>query len=160
MTCERLWYNFLTSAYFSELKPRTEKDYYQHEKKILAVFGKMKADNIKTEQVRTLMDTRGLRGKTQANQELASMSRVYGWGFERGYVKSNPCRRVRKFSLESRDVYITDTQYNTIYSQACPEVKVAMEIAYLCAARLGDILNVRWSEVMEQGLYIQPVQNR
>lgn len=51
----------------------------QHEKKLLAVFGKMKADNIKPEFVRTFMDKRGLQRKTQVNHEMSSMSPVYKW---------------------------------------------------------------------------------
>ncbi|KEJ78976.1 putative phage integrase [Escherichia coli 5-366-08_S1_C3] len=54
----------------------------------MAVFGKVLADNVKIEQVRIFMDKRGLESKTQANHELASLSRVYGWGYERGYVKN------------------------------------------------------------------------
>ncbi|KAA9820705.1 hypothetical protein CRE08_31060, partial [Escherichia coli] len=51
----------------------------------------------------SLQDFRG-GSKTQANHELASLSRVYGWGYERGYVKNNPCKGVRKFSLKARTV--------------------------------------------------------
>ncbi|VUS79520.1 hypothetical protein SPARK1531C2_02956 [Klebsiella grimontii] len=101
------------------------------------------------------MDKRGMESKTQANHELASLSRVYGWGFERGYVKRNPCKGVRKFTSKARTVYITDEQYSAIYMEASPALRVAMEISYLCAARLGDVLDLRWSEVMDVGLFIQ-----
>lgn len=50
------------------------------------VFGKMRADTVKTEHIRIFMDKRGLKSKTQ----LASLSRVYGWGFAREYVKGTP----------------------------------------------------------------------
>ncbi|MGA9617573.1 MAG: integrase, partial [Serratia proteamaculans] len=86
MTFAKLWNHFLESPVFTELAPRTQKDYRQQQKSLLAVFGKMRADDIKIEQVRIFMDKRGTESKTQANHELASMSRVYGWGYERGYV--------------------------------------------------------------------------
>ncbi len=92
MTFSKLWGLFLKSAYYLELKPRTQKDYLQHQKKLLAVFGKITADKIKTEDIRMFMDRRGLQSKTQANHEMSSMSRVFRWGFERGMVKRNPCR--------------------------------------------------------------------
>lgn len=101
------------------------------------------------------MDKRGLESKTQANHELASLSRVYGWGYERGYVKGNPCKGVRKFPAKARTVYITDEQYAAIYAEAIPALQVAMEISYLCAARLGDVLALQWDEIMDKGIYIE-----
>ncbi|WP_244565979.1 DUF4224 domain-containing protein, partial [Escherichia coli] len=80
MTVAKLWHMFMDSPAFTELAPRTQKDYRQHQRALLAVFGKVLADNVKIEQVRIFMDKRGLESKTQANHELASLSRVYGWG--------------------------------------------------------------------------------
>lgn len=155
MTVAKLWGLFLEAPVFTELAPRTQKDYRQHQKALLSVFGKMRADDVRIEQVRIFMDRRGLESRTQANHELASLSRVYGWGFERGYVKGNPCKGVRKFTSTARAVYITDEQYAAIYAEAIPALRVAMEVSYLCAARLGDVLGLRWSKVMDQGIYIE-----
>ncbi|EBV1888602.1 integrase [Salmonella enterica subsp. enterica serovar Coquilhatville] len=155
MTFSKLWGMFLESPVFTELAERTQKDYRQHQRKLLAVFGKMRADDVKIEQVRIFMDKRGMSSKNQANQEVSSMSRVYGWGFERGYVKGNPCRGIRKFTLADRDVYIPDEDYYAIYEAAVPAVKVAMEISYLCAARQGDVLDLRWTEILSGGIYIE-----
>lgn len=155
ITFSQLWEKFIGSAYFIELKPRTQQDYMQHQKKLFAVFGEMKADGIKPEYVREFMDKRGLQSKTQANHEMASMSRVYRWGYERGYVKANPCAGVMKFKTVKRERYITDEEYLAIYQAADDVVKVAMEIAYLCAARLSDVLGMKWQQITEQGIFIQ-----
>lgn len=155
ITFSQLWEKFIGSAYFIELKPRTQQDYMQHQKKLFAVFGKMKADSIKPQHVREFMDKRGLQSKTQANHEMASMSRVYRWGYERGYVKANPCSGVAKFKELKRERYITDKEYLAIYQAADDVVKVVMEIAYLCAARLSDVLGMKWQQITEQGIFIQ-----
>jgi integrase len=154
-TFAKLWDSFLKSAYYLELKPRTQKDYLQHQKKLLVVFGKMKADKIKPEDVRMFMDKRGLQSKTQANHEMASMSRVYRWGYERGMVKGNPCQGVSKFKSAARDRYVTDKEYEAIYLCADNVVRVAMEIAYLCAARLSDVLGMKWKQVADKGIFVQ-----
>ncbi|EAW1173079.1 integrase [Salmonella enterica subsp. enterica] len=155
MTVSKLWNLFLASPVFTELAPRTQKDYRQHQRALLGVFGKMKADAVKIEQVRVFMDKRGIESKTQANHELASLSRVYGWGFERGYVKGNPCKGVRKFVQKAREMYISDEWYSAIYDAAILPLRVAMEISYLCAARQGDVMDVEHTDIMDAGLFIE-----
>lgn len=83
------------------------------------------------------------------------MPRVFRWGYERGLVKSNPCQGVSKFSSKDRDVCTPDEHYYEIYEAANTELKVAMEISYLCAARLGDVLDVKWTDVREEGIFIE-----
>lgn len=155
MTFAKLWGKFLASPYYLDLSARTQSDYLQHQKKLLAVFGKVKADNIKPEHVRAYMDKRGLQSRTQANHEMSSMSRVYRWGYERGYAKGNPCQGVSKFPKKDRDVYIPDEHYYSIYEAAAAKLKVAMEISYLCAVREGDIFDLKWMDVREEGIFIE-----
>ncbi|MGC6686827.1 tyrosine-type recombinase/integrase, partial [Escherichia coli] len=83
----------------------------------------------------------GEQSKTQANHEKSSMSRVYSWGYERGYVKANPCAGVSKFKAKNRERYVTDKEYQAVLSVAPLPVFIAMEIAYLCAARVSDVLS-------------------
>lgn len=155
MTFSKLWFLYLDGAYYSELAPRTQKDYLKHQKKLLAVFGEDKADLIKPEHVRQFLDRRGKQSKTQANHEFASMSRVYRWGYERGYVKNNPCAGVTKYSLKSRDIYISDDEYLAIYNEGIPLVQIGMEISYLCAARIGDVLKMDHSQILQEGIFIK-----
>ncbi|AUU90226.1 integrase [Enterobacteriaceae bacterium ENNIH3] len=155
MTFAKLWGKFLSSPYYLDLSARTQSDYLHHQKKLLAVFGKVKADSIKPEHVRAYMDKRGLQSRTQANHEMSSMSRVYRWGYERGFVKGNPCQGVSKFPKKDRDVYTPDEHYYEIYEAANIELKVAMEISYLCAARQGDVLDAKWTDVRAEGIFIE-----
>lgn len=156
---KQLWQKFLASADFSDLAPRTQKDYHAHEKNLLAVFGEAEAKAIKPEHVRRYMDARGKRSRVQANHEHSSMSRVYRWGYQRGYVPGNPCVGVDKFPKPQRDRYITDEEYLAIYNHASPPVKAAMEIAYLCAARVSDVLKMNWNQIMDKGIFIQQGKN-
>lgn len=153
MTFRKLWALFVESAYFSELSRRTQIDYKQHSKKLFAVFGHVNVDNIKTVDIRKFMDKRGVQSKTQANHEFSSMSKVYNWGYERGYAKGNPCKGVTKFTLKARDKYAEDEEYYAILEVARPSIRIAMEIAYLCAMRVGDILKINYSQVLEDGLF-------
>lgn len=146
---------FFESADYANLSNETKKDYKKYSKKILPVFGKMDPDAVKPMHVRKYMDRRGVVAPVQANREKAFLSRVYGWAYERGMVAGNPCKGVRQFKEEERDRYITDEEYNALLSVAPPVVQVAMELAYLCLARQGDVLGLQKSQLLPEGIFIR-----
>ena len=155
LTFSQLWKKFLNSTDYADLAPRTQKDYLAHEKYLLAVFGEAEAKSIKPEHVRRYMDARGKKSRVQANHEHSSMSRVYRWGYQRGFVPGNPCVGVDKYPKPQRDRYITDEEYLAIYDCATDPIKAAMDIAYLCAARVSDVLKMDWNQIMDKGIFIQ-----
>jgi integrase len=155
LTFKILWNKFLTSTDYADLAARTQKDYKSHEKYILAVFGEADAGTIRPEHIRRYMDARGKKSRVQANHEHSSMSRVFRWGYQRGFVSSNPCVGVDKYPKHQRDRYITDVEYKAIYDAGDPALQVAMEIAYLCAARVSDVIKMRWEQIMDSGIFIQ-----
>ncbi|MEL4241179.1 MULTISPECIES: tyrosine-type recombinase/integrase [Shewanella] len=154
-TMRSLINEYLTSTHFIELAPRTQKDREQELERFGKVFGKMRPDAIEPHHIRTYMDKRGVSSKTQANHELASASVVFAWGYERGRCKSNPAKGIKKFKLKARERYITDTEYQAICDCAELRLRLAIEISYLCAARQGDVIDLKWSQVTEEGLFIQ-----
>lgn len=147
--------SFFNSGDFMELATETQKDYRKYAVKVLAVFGTMQPDNIKPEHIRKYMDKRGVKSRIQANREKAFISRVFRWGYERGMVKMNPCKGVKQFKESARTRYITNNEYDALYSVAPPVIKVAMELAYLCCARQADVLNMKTSQLIDEGILIQ-----
>lgn len=147
--------SFFNSGDFRELATETQKDYRKYAVKVLAVFGTMQPDYIKPEHIRKYMDKRGVKSRIQANREKAFISRVFRWGYERGMVKMNPCKGVKQFKESARTRYITNNEYDALYSVAPPVVKVAMELAYLCCARQADVLNMKTSQLIDEGILIQ-----
>jgi integrase len=152
---ESLIKKFFNSPDFYDLAKETQKDYLKYSKPVIAVFGQLDPDNVKPEHIRKYMDKRGLKSKVQANREKAFISRVYRWGYERGMVKSNPSKGVKQFKEKGRDRYITDVEYNFLYSVSCPVVRIAMELAYLCCARQSDILELKKNQIMDDGILIK-----
>ncbi|ECC1660292.1 tyrosine-type recombinase/integrase [Salmonella enterica subsp. salamae] len=150
-----LIHEFFESADFNKLGKETQKDYRKYSKKLIPVFGKMLPDTIKPLHIRKYMDARGVSAPVQANREKAFLSRVFSWAYERGKVEANPCKGVRQFKEEERDRYITDEEYNALYSVAPPVVRIAMELAYLCLARQGDVLALKKAQLMREGIYIR-----
>lgn len=146
--------DFYNSGDFHELAMETRKDYRKYGAKVNIVFGKMKPDNIKPEHIRKYMDKRGVKSRVQANREKAFISRVFRWAYERGKVKMNPCHGVKQFKEKARTRYVTDVEYNALLSVASDVVKVGMELAYLCCARQGDVLDLKKAQLLEEGILI------
>ena len=150
-----LFDEFFASADYHKLGAETRKDYKKYARKLVPVFGKMDPDSVKPQHLRQYMDKRGVVAPIQAKREKAFMSRVYGWAYERGMVKGNPCKGVRQFKEEERERYVTDQEYNALYEISPVVVKVAMEIAYLCLARQGDVLAVQKAHLLPEGNFIR-----
>lgn len=154
-TFQALAEQFMASPDFMDLSSETRKDYTKYSGKVLPVFGKMDPDKIKPEHIRRYMDQRGLSSRTQANREKSFMSRVFRWGYERGYVKSNPCQGVKQFKEVARERYITDEEYQAVYDVAPDIVRAVMEIAYLCVARQRDVLSLKEDQLRDAGIFIR-----
>lgn len=146
---------FMASPDFLDLANDTRKDYLKYSKKVIPVFGKTDPNKIKPEHIRRYLDERGLSSRVQANREKSYMSRVFRWGYERGYVKLNPCLGVKQFKEQSRERYITDAEYRATYDEAPDIVKIAMEISYLCVARQIDVLALKEDQIREEGIFIR-----
>ncbi|EOZ1378537.1 tyrosine-type recombinase/integrase [Enterobacter hormaechei] len=147
--------DFFVSADYHKLGNETRKDYKKYSRKLIPVFGKMDPDSVKPQHIRQYMDKRGVAAPVQANREKAFLSRVYGWAYERGMVKGNPCKGVRQFKEEERERYVTDEEYYALYEVSPTVVKVAMELAYLCLARQGDVLAVQKTQLLQEGIFIR-----
>lgn len=146
---------FLKSPQFKKLAVTTQKDYQKYWKKIEPVFGKTDAQRITPQHIRKYMDRKGQTSEVQANRHHSFMSKVFSWGYERGDVKSNPCKGVTKFTEEERTRYIEDWEYNLVFKHAGDRVRAAMEISYLCAARQGDVLKLSKAQLTKDGIFVR-----
>lgn len=161
--------NYLTSSQFAGLARATQQDYRHSADTLRRVFGQALPEAVTAPIVRKFMDRRGEKSKTRANRELSLLSTVWAWNYERGHTSTqNPCHDVKRFREKAREKYVTDAEYQAVFNIAPLHIQIAMEIAYLCAARQGDVLGLRWGRpgqtepdanqdavVLEQGVYIR-----
>lgn len=146
---------FFESQDFRALSVTTQRDYHKYARMLLKVFGEVDAKSVKPEHIRRYMDLRGEHSRVQANRERSLLARLYQWAYERGRVSFNPCKDVRRFTERPRERYVTDEEYAAMYEAATLRLKVAMEIAYLCAARKSDVLKITRQDLVEEGIYIR-----
>jgi site-specific recombinase XerD len=158
---EDLIEEFYISDSFQKLAIRTRKDYEAYSKALILEFGKMRPNAIEPHHVRLFIEqlakqrsVKGSPANQTANKHKACLQKICSWALQRGKMKQNPCVRVEKLETKSRDRYISDDEYKAIYNAASLPCRVAMEISYLCTASIADVMSIKLSDMVEDGLCV------
>lgn len=154
--------DFLLTDSFYDLSRDSQKEYTRYSIILDSVFGKMKPSTILPKHVRAFMvklakakAIKGVPANPTANRAKATMQKICSWALQEGRLSVNPCVGVNKLKETPRDTYITDAQYHAIYQQAPPACRAAMEIAYLCMARIGDVVALTRHQILSEGVLIE-----
>lgn len=153
---------YLASKQHAAKAPKTRKEYEKNARTLRnsptksgALFEQVDAERVTPGAIRKYIDNRA--AQVSANREIAFLSICYSWAVERDLLKSNPCKEVRRNSEKPRDRYVTDAEYQIIYDMAAPWplIQCAMEFAYLCRMRLCEVLDLKKSNLLDIGLFVQ-----
>lgn len=150
---------FLESPGFSERAPRTQKDYRRYSARILqGNNGKKDFRTVTPATIRKYLDKGKKDGRAvQANREVAFLSIVFSWAYERDMLPrgmQNPCLKVKKNKETHRKLYVTDDAYQHVYHLATPwYIQPMMEFAFLCRLRKAEILSITAADIGEDGLF-------
>lgn len=119
-----------------DLAQRTLDDYTGNTAELKVFFGKLLPEQITPAAVQAYLEEGKRAGRaTRANRERACLSSCLSWLIRTGQttIKVNPCMRasgVKRNSEESRDRYVTDSEYQAVYAVAPRSVKLMMELTY------------------------------
>ena len=146
------------NRYKNEILPTkaesTQKYYLGQLSKLTKVFGHIPPTKITTVMIYQYLDIRGKETQVQANREVALLSTVFNYCIRWGVLKFNPCKDVKKFTEETRDRYIEDWEYKAMYDFSQPLIQITMEIAVTTGMRQRDILDLKLSDLQDDGVHI------
>lgn len=134
-----------------KLAPTTRKQYIEAQKRLQAVYGNMKLDEVRRADVARYLDK---RGGTIANREIAMLSSVYNRAIRWGWAETNPCTGVPRNKEKRRRYVPTPTEIEAIREKAPPSVQRFMDIALLTALRVSDILALTHENRHKDGLHV------
>ena len=147
----------IMDRYMSEVAPTMAEKTYKNNlgeiKPLKIFFGEMSPQKIKPVDIYKYLDIRS-KTPTAANLEKALLSCIFSKAIKWGIVESNPCRVVKKLKVKKRDRYITDEEFQKLHSMASPFMKCFLDLGYVTGQRIGDLLNIRLSDIKDDGLYI------
>lgn len=148
---------FFQSRDYLDLKPKTQLSYRDSAR----VFMRQESDGglcVRDLQLKHLTE-RSLRQyldtypyKVAANRQIAVLSSAWTWAKQRYEIPDNPCLKVKPNKEKPRTRYVSDKEYDSALGRASPWLRVAMELAYLCRARAGEVYALRREDVTSEGL--------
>lgn len=137
--------------------PRTQHDNRAEMKQLRKVFEQAPIDAITPQVVAQYRDAR--TAKTRGNREIALLSHVWNIAREWGLTeKENPCARVRRNKEKVRDYYAGEQVWAAVYQAAPPELRDAMDLAYLTGQRPADTIKMATTDIA--GGYLLVGQNK
>lgn len=149
----------LINRYMLEVAPlkaeRTYKDNKSESLKLLAVFGKMNPSDVKPHHVAKYLDLRGKDAPVRANREKALLSHIFTMAMRWGVLDSNPCRGVHRNKETGRDRYISDQEFKAVWSKANLTIRCLMDLGYLTAQRIGDLIDIKLRDITKDGIMFQ-----
>lgn len=149
----------LMDRYLAEVaplkSPRSFKDNKLEAENLRKVFGQMEPRDIKPMHVAKYLDIRGKDAPVRANREKALLSHMFTMAMRWGVVDANPCRGVHRNTETKRDRYITDDEFASVWKESNLTIRCLMDLAYLTAQRIGDLIELRRSDVSDDGIYFK-----
>lgn len=158
---------YFKSSKFKNLKPGTQANYRKLAKIAehpvdngSSTIGRLDVRDFTTPMMRRLLDIRVKQSSPSwANRQLAFISLVFTWGME--YVDDllevniNPCAGVKKLHENKGKEYVTPEMYQATYNLASEREQVIMEIAYLVACRGQEVMNLKRTDILPEGLLVE-----
>jgi integrase len=154
---------YLESPKFTELAPRTRKDYLKHVRKIEAEYADFPISALGDRRARgeflSWRDRLAKASRRQADYTYSVLALILGWAFDRGMVPCNPCERPGKVYQSERIDSIWTREDETAFLESAPEhIGLAFMLALWTGQRQGDLLRLPWSGY--DGKYIRLRQSK
>lgn len=117
------------------------------------VFAEFRPDQVRHGDVVQMLDDYSGTA-TIANRMLTVLKLTFQWALDRELVAANPCVSVKRLPTRSRDRLVTFGEYSAIYSKAPAWLQCVMDLCYLTGQRIGDVLKIERSHLLEDGILI------
>lgn len=90
-----------------------------------------------------------------ANRTITVLRRVFDWALDEHIVESNPCIGIKRLAQKKRTRRITVGEYRAIREHAKPRLQIIMDLCYLTGQRIGDVLKIRRTDLLDDGVFIE-----
>lgn len=133
------------------VKARTLEQYELAAQRLKTALVEFAVDEVQPHHVGQLMDH--YRSTPNfANRMRTLLRQAFSIAVRTGLRESNPVTEIQPFAERKRTRYVADDEWHAIYGQASPTLRCMMDIAYYTAQRINDVLEIRLSDVTDEGI--------
>ena len=135
---------------FTDLAPRTRKDYVRQIRQIEAEFGDFPLTALSDRRTRAEFlawrDKLAIKSRRQADYTFSTFAAIMAWATDRGLVTVNPCERPGKLyrSTRAESIWLADEEA-ALKAVAPPHIWLAFMLAVWTGQRQGDLLRLTWT---------------
>ena len=149
-TLQSILNNYQRSPRFTDLAPRTRKDYAKLIRLIETEFGDFPLDALSDRRTRgTFLEWRdklAFKSRRQADYTFCTFAAILAWATVRGLIASNPCERPGKLYRANRaDSVWMEADEKAFLDSAPDRLRLAYLPAVWTGQRQGDLLRLAWS---------------
>lgn len=142
---------FQASSDWTDLRPRTQRDYISLIKIIERKFGDFPLSALSDRRTRGIFmewrDERAKSSRRQADYGWQVLARILSWAHGRGLVSANPCEKGGRLYRGSRAENIwTDADEAAFLAKAPEHLHLALILALWTGQRQGDLLRLAWTQ--------------
>lgn len=137
-----------------DLSENTLKQYRLAAKRLKQILTEFSPEQVRPKHVAAikseLADTPNM-----ANRILSFLRSVFQFAVEWQIVDSNPCIGIKRHRETPRDRYINDAEFHAIRTHAVDWLVPIIDICYLTAQRINDVLTILLSDISDEGILFQ-----
>lgn len=142
---------FQASSNWSDLAPRTQRDYIKLIKVIELKFGDFPLSAMSDRRTRGIFmewrDERAKAWRRQADYGWQVLARILSWAHGRGLVSANPCEKGGRLYRGSRAEKVwTDADEEAFLASAPAHLHLPLILALWTGQRQGDLLRLTWPQ--------------
>lgn len=118
--------------------------------KHLEYWQEMEIDSIAPPQIQEWVDLLGVSSPSSATRAVNQFAAILNWGIRRGYLKTNPCYGVERFTLPARDRFLLPDeliQFKRALQAFPPVFRNFVWMSLYTGARRQNVLMMEWSEI-------------
>jgi integrase len=86
------------------------------------------------------------------NRLLSFGRQVFDFALENQLIDANPFVGIKRHFEQKRERLISQNEFDAIYAHAGPRLQAIMDLLFLTAQRIEDVLNVRLRDVTDEGI--------
>lgn len=156
--------NRYLSECLEKLAATTQREYRRMSGTLRAVFGETHLEDVKPVHIAAYMDQH--RHASCARKEISMLSSIYSHAVRWGWCNDNPCKKIERSKDPKRTRYVENEEFLSVRALCWNHqnkngeypwrpLALAMDLSYLTAFRLSDVIGIKLSDIEGDELRIR-----